>query len=412
MINRPSVSSADATLLLAELLSGQVEAAKVSRSRWPVLVETARRHGLGPMLWHVLGDSGAETVDKTAWNSLVSEVQSGFVHQIYLEDARARIDAALKARGIRALWLKGIALARTVYPDPALRPMMDVDVLVPFEHRLAALAVVESLGYRRWGAYSFEDVPDLAHHFSYHFNLRGGTDDAISVELHFHLLDRIRNEPLLSTEQLAWFWTQAEATASPDSFLSLKPEAHLLYLCAHTILQHGEHDLNLSRIFDLHLLITKTSSSAGQVDWDLLVDRALSLGWADAVSRALELTVLYFGTDVPDRVLAALQLLRSRSTPLIINSVVERQISANRLQDLLPHLPDIGVWKALRLMRAILLPSQKHLRHRYLIPVRSAAWPWYLVLWSTQGIEAIRLVLSHAPHWPVRKTRLERRENG
>jgi hypothetical protein len=50
---------------------------------------------------------------------------------------------ALSPEGLRALLVKGAALAMTVYPTPAARPMKDIDLLVPARakaHVLAALA--------------------------------------------------------------------------------------------------------------------------------------------------------------------------------------------------------------------------------------------------------------------------------
>src|SRR5262249_11472497 len=58
----------------------------------------------------------------------------------------AVLDAAA-AEGVPALPLKGPLLAFTVYPDPALRPMGDVDVAVPPGAAHAVAARLRNAGY-------------------------------------------------------------------------------------------------------------------------------------------------------------------------------------------------------------------------------------------------------------------------
>ena len=56
----------------------------------------------------------------------------------------ARVTAALDARGVRALLVKGAALAYGLYPEPCLRPRVDTDILVLGDDR-AATDLVQAL---------------------------------------------------------------------------------------------------------------------------------------------------------------------------------------------------------------------------------------------------------------------------
>ncbi|MGH2457301.1 MAG: nucleotidyltransferase domain-containing protein [Chloroflexota bacterium] len=393
-------------VILAGLVSGRRSPLGIPADRWPALIELALDHGLGPMLWWVIGNSGIDPGSDPAWMPLVQSIREATIHSLLLERARRQIADVLAAAGLPVVWLKGAALAHTVYPQPTLRPMLDLDLLVPFAPRLAALARLESLGFRRWGAYSFDAAPALLHHFTYHYSLRGGPSDRVAVELHFHLLDKIRAKPLLSPAQLRWFWTQTRpVTDDRLSFLALKPEAHLLYLCAHTLLQHGEADLRLLRYFDLHQLITHAGletrlsgdrgaapsqfvmAAASPLDWRLVVDRAVALGWADAVARALSSAVAWFDTAVPPWVLPE---LRERCPPGEDASVVaERQASANRWDELRAALATMSAGDRLRALRALAFPSAAHLRHRYSVAPNVPAWPRYPWLWLDQGREIV-----------------------
>ena len=90
--------------------------------------ELARRERVGPLLY--------DAVRKK--HLLPAEVETALRQSYYLTAACnlrlfAALDQALRAlaaRGIEVIVLKGAALAQTVYPSVALRPMGDLDVLV------------------------------------------------------------------------------------------------------------------------------------------------------------------------------------------------------------------------------------------------------------------------------------------
>src|SRR5690606_11215326 len=115
-------------------------------------------------------------------------------------------------------------------------PMSDLDVLVPFEQRAEALAALRAAGYsdEPHDPLTAEVAaflpPDETHH---HYNLVGGPDGGLRVELHFRLARTI----LPDLDALDWFWAQTQEAMdranTPLEFLTLRPEAHLLYLCAH-----------------------------------------------------------------------------------------------------------------------------------------------------------------------------------
>jgi hypothetical protein len=57
--------------------------------------------------------------------------------------------AALTEAGLLTILLKGAALAYTLYPDPALRPMSDLDLLIHPQDLKQAVQVIQSMGYRK-----------------------------------------------------------------------------------------------------------------------------------------------------------------------------------------------------------------------------------------------------------------------
>ena len=81
------------------------------------------------------------------WEALRTARRLTAVDNLRLRHELTRITAALTEAGIPALALKGIVLAYTAYKDPSLRPMMDLDLLVPPRERENAIGVLRKLEF-------------------------------------------------------------------------------------------------------------------------------------------------------------------------------------------------------------------------------------------------------------------------
>ncbi len=129
-----------------------------------------------------------------------------------------------------SLWIKGIALANTLYSQPFLRPMGDLDVLVPYDQRESTLQVVERLGYHFYetNGQLMSSKEALALNLTHHYHLIGGINDSVVLELHFRLPSA--DNELLPLDKLAWFWTQTTPLQTSQQFTIPQTEAHLLYL--------------------------------------------------------------------------------------------------------------------------------------------------------------------------------------
>ena len=118
---------------LCQLLSGRADILLPSTfapNDWRLLVATAWREGVAPLLYHTLRETG--------WlANAPPDVQADLRQAYYAITARnlliyrelSRILAALSP--LPAVVLKGAAVAATLYPNIGLRPMGDLDLLVP-----------------------------------------------------------------------------------------------------------------------------------------------------------------------------------------------------------------------------------------------------------------------------------------
>lgn len=126
-----------------EQLSHQVE----QFTAWDELPAQAELHGMAPLLWHHFRQASINLPYET------ERILRGlYLRHRALNQAHAtsliEIQNLFSQAGIRALVLKGLALAYQCYPDPALRPVSDIDLLLKKNDVLPALQVLADAGYR------------------------------------------------------------------------------------------------------------------------------------------------------------------------------------------------------------------------------------------------------------------------
>lgn len=114
---------------------------------WDTLPAQAEIHGMGPLLWHHLRQANinfpSET-ERTLRGLYLRERALNQAHALTLVEVQTLWEQV----GIQPLVLKGLALAYKYYPDPALRPVSDIDLLLKKEDILPALRVLADVGYR------------------------------------------------------------------------------------------------------------------------------------------------------------------------------------------------------------------------------------------------------------------------
>ncbi|MCA9909238.1 MAG: nucleotidyltransferase family protein, partial [Anaerolineae bacterium] len=284
-------------------LIGQPQASPgVANVDWPLLYAVAEAQGLAPMLHYSACQHDLRTdIDATTWAALEQSARQAALEYALAAREQNRIAGALADAGIRVLWLKGLAVAQTLYPEPYRRPMVDLDLLVPDAQREAALDVMLALGYVIEADESkmlLAASPAIMRKLAHHVVLSKSSAGAVMVELHYRLGSYLSMGPIV--DPTPWIWDQA--VVSDDGALTLASEALLLYLCAHAALQHGDQEATLKHYLDIHLLI-----SARSFDWDTVIAQAVALRWALATEHSLCKVSELFDTRIPDPVIESLR---------------------------------------------------------------------------------------------------------
>jgi hypothetical protein len=205
---------------------------------------------------------------------------------------------AWQARGVPVVVLKGAALAAGVYPDPGLRPMADVDLLVPPERAGEVADWLQADGwqpqesYPQWADVSLETLQS--------FNWQRGTE---RLDLHWHVLHRCTRP-----EVTRLFWERARplALAGADA-LQLAPEDAFLHVCSHGVQYSSQAPFRW--LADAAWILRR--AGAGAFDWTRVVDLAERTGTSLPLRHGLDYAVAELRLPVPAPVLAALRARRA-----------------------------------------------------------------------------------------------------
>lgn len=359
---------------------------------WDELVATAIRERVAPILAHRICRDGPLPPD--ARRELVRERYHTGAHNLLLYRELARVLRVSPGTSPPIL-LKGGALASTAYEDISLRPMSDLDLLVPRHDLSSWKNCLIELGYE---VLSPEMAPGLAEAVHYQLAFRGGPGRDVVIEIHWNL---VAGDADWRAPDIEWFWQQSEPWPGIEELecpaaLQLTVPASVLYLSAHAMLQHGGAHARLLWLYDIHRLI---ACSADAIRWSAIVAKARELQWDAAVAAALHRCRELFETAVPESVVLELE---DAANPRAVAHVDDKfAVERSRADYVWQELLCLDVTGRIRLVSAILFPHPTYVKWRY--PRFGALWPLaYIYRWSVvvrEGVaSAFRMLTTAFPY--------------
>ena len=217
-----------------------------------------------------------------------------------VEEIRARelrrVLAALADAGVEAVLLKGVALARTIYPRPELRLRSDTDLMVPAAARGSVSRVLPPLQYRQADEVDGEFAVGQFHFLKVDDH---GIDHALDVHW------RVSNVRVFA-DALSYDELRRAARSIPElgpHAWGPSPEHALLLACVHRVAHHDDSRY-LLWLLDVHLLAQRLTAHqqtafarlakerqmravcAGTLDLSQEAFGALDRGWLDELSAS------------------------------------------------------------------------------------------------------------------------------
>ncbi len=284
--NRPSPEQA---LVLKAALSPP-EQGRIAWARWRAAVDFDEIDGgsmrLLPLVYRNLG---AETFDPEAGAMMKRTYRSSWSHNQMLFKRAAGALGALGETGIETMVLKGASLSLLAYGGPGVRPMDDVDVLVPIERRADAIDVLRAAGWR-------PEKADPEAWAEVHHSMGIAGPGGGNLDLHwFSLWQPARDEPL---------WRAAvPLELSGVRTLAPCPADQLLLVCV-----HGTPWSPLPPFRWIADAAAVIRSAGEELDWDRLTSEAERRQLTISAAAALGYLREEFHLAVPSAVLDRLRV--------------------------------------------------------------------------------------------------------
>lgn len=193
--------------------------------------------------------------------------------------------------GIPATVLKGAALAQLHYADPSLRPMTDLDILVPRQYVKPIMAQLTDSGWQRL-TWAPARLNDSYMRFRHAIGLK---TPSAEIDLHWHLMYTCCNDDV--DEQFLRRAVTIDLMGVTVN--ALDPTDQLIHTCVHGMQSSGATTI---RWIPDAIMVMRTADIA----WDRVGDFALATGQALLLRTALAYLKSEFNCDIPSSVTARL----------------------------------------------------------------------------------------------------------
>ena len=286
-----SVSNPLLNYVLSLLKDDPIHAPRVSMEEWSELFFILRSHWVSSLLyWHL----GRLRDEFRPPESIVDRMRASFqwsrTRCFHMEKQLREIVAAFNDEGVRILVLKGPALGRTAYSDPALRPSSDLDLLVRPDDMVQSCAILEDLGYKcEARLFDADETLYKDEKFVHLDNPRNYR----AIELHWQLHTFLGISQEARTEEL--FHRAIKVETDSFSFEALDPVDSLIHTAINNAFGH-DNGMRLIWIYDIKILALKL---AVPDDWELLQKRCVEWRARLAVELSIEMARAWLGLRLP-----------------------------------------------------------------------------------------------------------------
>lgn len=309
MNQRTGPSTADASdsrrpaLLLLRLLATRhrVEAdacAAYGGADWQAILRMMEQHRLKPLLhWRLTHEHAHLQVPQAVRDDLQAAFRQATLRALNLQGDLLKIHAVLAAAAVAHIVLKGPFLALHAYPHPALRPMRDLDVLVPRADVLRGYELLLAHGCRRSPRYPGDPLSFLER--KKHLPPVLAPSGKILLELHARLVkpEEVGEAAADLLDEDGVWRRRIEIPGGASAIAFMSPTDLLLHLIVHAAYDH-RFDNGPLVLSDLAYLLERHP-----IDWPLFWANAARGEWTKGCRLLLRMADMFHA--VPEAVRAA-----------------------------------------------------------------------------------------------------------
>ncbi len=317
---------------------------RLSPDNWQKLADRADEMRIGPLVDRALKLAGTSLeVPAEARDTISRAFKWHSFYALQQTTGLVRLATVLERQGWSPVFLKGVSLALRDYPEPGLRPMRDVDLLLPPEEAARAQDFLLSQEYYQLAPWATDKTVEPAHHF---WNLQDVAMD-LTIEVHH----RLNATPLWQHEKELIARILASDTTMRVSAREIRvtdPVTNLLHLVEHATLHHA-FDNGPLILADLHYVVGRH-----EIDWPSLIAQARELDLLRPLQLIAEIArtfgACWVPADLPPR-----EDLRQAFLPAACRAMLQGDDLAQQGKMLRPVDPGSGkkgmwrdaLWRAL-----------------------------------------------------------------
>lgn len=374
-----TVSSDLLIYILCVLRNELPSAPNTSIEQWMHLIDILTHNRIIPLLYSRIGVL-PETFrpPKCITNIMRESFLTSRVQNIKMDKQLEKILMAFRQEQIKVLVMKGPALAWSIYPDPAMRPYDDIDLLVLPQQFVKAREIMEMLGYK-CEAKIFEILKDIRCEEVFYY--RDSSIKKQPVEIHWDLHRFYGAKQNIVIDDL--FHNAILVNTSSFSFETFNPVDALMHMVAHIGFSHAK-DIRLSWISD----IAQTSSRLkAPEDWISLQEKSVEWGTRLLLENFIKMAKAWNGIKIPDKYADFSSWPKPSQNELALwPHITQRQENAISMFKLL--IPsNLCFFKKMRLVFRLILPTPAHIfinfpcRYKWQIP---RSYIKYWLKWLTK----------------------------
>jgi len=328
----------------------------------PSVIQTATHNGVAAWIYnrHKSGNiSGLKDGQLEAWKSVyfINTIK----YQQYLA-VYAKIQDLLTQNNIPVLALKGMALASDLYHDDGLRPMSDIDVLVPEGKGTEALDVLLNSGCAQTMV-----VPRSSAHEQVDAHVRAITIDGVMVEIHQRLFSQGSVFYLKNIDRFKGAVSIHKQGIDVQRMNDVLMGYHLV---AHAIKGIKMGGLRLGWLLDIALLFKKVD------DHQALMEAIIQMKPAQKkeLQNLMQMALLFLPAEQQSK-----ELNRSKAIQSIAFLMEEKDMGPkHRLINFFQLLNSPGLKTKAKLVWREFIPQKEYMVFRYQSDQKESVWRLYI----------------------------------
>lgn len=340
---------------------------------WQTWLRLATMHRVGPLLQWKQSQASCQQWPALILEALNRSRRQHALRALQMQRELLHAHRLLQSAGIPCMALKGAYLAWHAYPNADLRPIRDLDMLVPAEQALRAYEILLAGGFKLPQEHGELDAILMS---SKHLPGIQRPGCSIKLELHAQLFHPVADgEHTHELSRLPGFWTRAiQRELAGQQIFYPAPTDQLLHLLVHAI---ADHKLNNGPLIftDVYFLLM-----SHEIDWPLFWNQAEVLQQLRAITLGLQLVRYHWG-DLPIGWPATLPAPEDASLLRKLRDFSLRNFDATKDVSV-ANIIQAGWPQRLSLLRKHILPSAHELAVRYPTGKKRRGLPyWYARKW-------------------------------